>query len=57
MNSTAGVATKVIVSDRTAELLNRMAERFYSDPENVKKYEEWHLKQYGCLPQGGMKNG
>lgn len=25
-------------------------EGFYSDPENKKKYQEWHLQKYGCLP-------
>lgn len=24
---------------------------FYSDPENKKKYQEWHLQKYGCLPK------
>lgn len=47
-----------IIDDHTAELVLRMAKKFYSDPKNVKKFEEWHLKEYGCLPgQGGKHNG
>jgi hypothetical protein len=31
--------------------------KFYSNPDNVKKFREWHLKTYGCLPeQGGCFN-
>ena len=25
-------------------------EAFFADPENDRKYQEWHLKKYGCLP-------
>lgn len=25
-------------------------EEFFKDPQNKKKYREWHLKKYGCLP-------
>jgi hypothetical protein len=39
-----------IVSDHVAEQVLAMARKFYSNPENVKKYQEWHLKTYGCLP-------
>lgn len=24
---------------------------FYENPDNQKKYKEWHLKKYGCLPE------
>lgn len=50
-NPTANIASKINIDDHTAELVNRMAKKFYSNPENVKKFEEWHLKTYGCLPQ------
>lgn len=23
---------------------------FYKDPQNIKRYREWHLKKYGRLP-------
>ncbi|MCI9668978.1 MAG: hypothetical protein HFG19_04795 [Oscillospiraceae bacterium] len=50
-NQTVNIASKISIDDHTAELVNRMAKKFYSNPENVKKFEEWHLKTYGCLPQ------
>lgn len=31
-------------------MVDKLAE-FYSDPENKKKYQEWHLQKYGCLPK------
>jgi hypothetical protein len=40
-----------IVSDHVARQVLEMARKFYSHPENVKKYQEWHLKTYGCLPK------
>lgn len=43
-------ASKTIVSDHVAEQVLAMARKFFSDPKNVKKYEAWHLKTYGCLP-------
>ena len=46
----------IVIDDHTAELINRMAEKFFAKPENVKKFEEWHLKTYGCLPEKGGKN-
>jgi hypothetical protein len=24
---------------------------YYKDPENQRKYEEWHFKKYGCYPE------
>ena len=24
---------------------------FYNDPQNQKKYQEWYVKKYGCLPE------
>ena len=52
------ISENSIIDDHTAELVLRMAKKFYSDPKNVKKFEEWHLKEYGCLPgQGGKHNG
>ena len=39
------------VSDQVAKKVLEMAKRFYSNPENVKAYEAWHLKEYGCLPK------
>ena len=29
----------------------RTLEMFFDDPENKKKYQEWHLNKYGCLPE------
>lgn len=43
------------IDDHIAEQINRMAEKFYSVPENVKKFEEWHLKTYGYLPEQSGK--
>jgi hypothetical protein len=57
-DKTANVGGNNIVDDYTAHLINKLAEKFYSIPENVKKFEEWHLQTYGCLPeQGGTLNG
>lgn len=50
------VSGRIVVDDHTAKLINRMAEKFYAEPENVKKFEEWHLKTYGCLPEKGGQN-
>jgi hypothetical protein len=38
------------ISDQTARKVIKMAEQFFSDPENVKAYEVWYLKKYGRLP-------
>lgn len=38
------------IDNHVAQMVCEMAKRFYSDPENVKKYEAWHLQEYGCLP-------
>ena len=57
-DKTANVGGNNIVDDYTAHLINKLAEKFYSIPENVKKFEEWHLQTYGGLPeQGGTLNG
>jgi hypothetical protein len=50
MNATAVITAKTTVDDYVAARVVRMAEKFYADPENVRKYAEWHLKEYGCLP-------
>ena len=44
-------AKACFVSDYVAEQVLKMAKKFYSDPKNVKKYREWHLKEYGYLPE------
>lgn len=31
-------------------MVNSLGE-FFSDPQNKKKYNEWHLKKYGFLPK------
>ena len=41
---------KCVVSDHVAEMILQMARKFYANPENVKKYEAWYLKEHGCLP-------
>lgn len=51
------VSGGIVVDDNTAALINRMAEKYFSDPENMRKFEEWHLKIYGYLPNGGKKDG
>lgn len=57
-DKTADICGSNIIDDYTAHLINQMALKFYSNPENVKKFGEWHLKTYGCLPeQGGEFNG
>ena len=30
--------------------------KYYEDPENVKKYREWHFKRYGTYPDGEEEN-
>lgn len=34
-----------------AKMANSLRD-FYNDPQNLKQYREWHLKKYGCLPEG-----
>lgn len=53
---TVSISGGIVVDDHTAALINLMAEKFYSKPENVKKFEEWHLKRYGCLPNRRKKD-
>ncbi|MEA5057739.1 MAG: hypothetical protein VB047_09320 [Anaerotignum propionicum] len=43
-------AAVIHISDHTAQQIVDMAKKFYSDEKNVKRFEEWHLKTYGCLP-------
>jgi hypothetical protein len=43
------------IDTRFALLINKAAKKFFQDPENMKKYETWHLEQYGCLPKKGAK--
>ncbi|MPM90557.1 hypothetical protein SDC9_137678 [bioreactor metagenome] len=38
------------IPDRMAEQIVQMGIKFFSDPKNQKAYEEWHKKEYGCLP-------
>lgn len=47
----AKIKNGCVVSDHVARQVLEMAREFYSHPENVKKYQEWHLKTYGCLPK------
>lgn len=42
---------KTLGHDMAVQVL-RMAKNFYSDPENTRKFAEWHKKKYGCLPEG-----
>ena len=46
---------KEYISDMTAlrlaEMLLAMKEKLFGTPEGRKRYEEWHLKEYGTLPQ------
>lgn len=44
-------AIQISISDYTAKKINEMAEMFYSNPVNVKKFEAWHLEKYGRLPE------
>lgn len=30
--------------------------KYYEDPENMKKYREWHLKKYGTYPDDEEEN-
>lgn len=52
MSVTAVIEQKSNIDNHTATKLARMAEKFYSNPENMRKYTEWHLQEYGCLPEG-----
>ncbi len=59
MNAKTICAPKTTVNDHIAHMLCQMAEKYYSDPENIQKYAEWHFKEYGCWPddmRGGHKN-
>ncbi len=57
-DKTADTCGENIIDNYTAHLINKLAEKFYLNPENVKKFEEWHLQTYGCLPeQEGSFNG
>lgn len=49
------IASNTTIDDYTAlklgEMLLKMKERFIDTPEGQKKYAEWHLSEYGCLPE------
>lgn len=47
---TAQIAASPI-TDHTAELVLKIAEKFFAQPENQKAYRKWHLKQFGRLPE------
>lgn len=34
----------------SAKMVDSMIE-FYQDSQNMKEYQDWHLKKYGCLPE------
>lgn len=47
----ANTQTAVVnISDHTARQVVNMAKKFFSDEKNVKRFEQWHLETYGCLP-------
>ncbi len=35
------IKTEYIADDHIARLVIKMAKKFYSNPENIKKFEEW----------------
>lgn len=37
-------------SDCTPEQVIKMAEKYFSDPDNMQKFKEWHLNEYGYIP-------
>lgn len=39
------------LQDCMCKKLIKLAEDFYSIPENMEKYRAWHLKEYGCTPE------
>ena len=40
----------IVVNDRMANLIIRMANQFFSEPGNVEKYNQWHLQKFGVMP-------
>lgn len=46
-----------IISNHTAELVNEIAEKFYSDPLNVKAYEKWKLERKKKQIESEVNNG
>ena len=47
---------RCIVSDHVAKQVLEMAKKFYSNPENMKKYAAWYQKTYGCQPKSKIHN-
>ena len=39
------------MADNEAQKLVKMAKDFFADPANAAAYRQWHLKNYGCLPE------
>jgi len=54
--STIEISGKTSIDVHTATKVLRMAEKFFSDPKNIKGFEEWHLKEYGFLPNEDKTN-
>lgn len=40
-----------IISDHTARKIYAMCEKMWANPKIREGYSEWHLKEYGCLPE------
>lgn len=51
-DSVVKISSNIVVDNHTAALINQMAKKFYSDPDNINMYQDWHLKKYGFLPKG-----
>jgi len=47
---------RCIVSDHVAKQVLEMAKKFYSNPENMKKYAAWYQKTYGCPLKSKIHN-
>lgn len=40
-----------IISDYKAEQIVEIAELFFKNIKNAKRYRKWHVDTYGCLPE------
>ena len=50
MTARAAIKKDYFISNHTAGLIAKMAEKFFAKPENVRGFNEWHKETYGHLP-------
>ncbi|MCL2619404.1 MAG: hypothetical protein FWD97_00535 [Defluviitaleaceae bacterium] len=56
MNPTTKIIPKHNITDHTASKINKLAEKFFSNPENLRKFEEWNKNLDNLSQEEGGKS-